>query len=104
MSASWRFSMTSMLWEIGQSVQEPLTLRSRRSYGPTQASRCTLEKSQLWNRPGVAPAGSAALTAAARVAGPSAIVWRGDPHLPPEEQGVKILGTPLGHPSYVRSQ
>ena len=61
-------------------------------------------KTQLWNRAGVAPAGSAALTAAARVADPSAIVWRGDPHLPPEEQGVKILGTPLGHPSYVRSQ
>ena len=62
-------------------------------------------KTQLWNRAGVAaPAGSAALTAAAQVADPSAIVWRGDPHLPPEEQGVKILGTPLGHPSCVRSQ
>ena len=61
-------------------------------------------KTQLWNRAGVAPAGSAALTAAARVADPSAVVWRGDPHLPTEEQGVKILGTPLGHPSYVRSQ
>ena len=32
------------------------------------------------------------------------VVWRGDLELPPEEQGVKILGTPLGHPSFVRSQ
>ena len=36
--------------------------------------------------------------AAARVVDPSAIVWRGDPHLPLEEQGVKIFGSPLGHP------
>ena len=36
------------------------------------------------------------------MADPSAIVWRGDPHLPPEEQGINIFGTPLGHPSYVR--
>ena len=35
MSASWRLWMISTLWEIGQSVQEPLTLRSRRSCGPT---------------------------------------------------------------------
>ena len=42
------------------------------------------------------------LTAAARVANPTAIVWREDLELPPEEQGVKILGTPLGHPSFVR--
>ena len=41
MSVSWRFWMTSTLCEIGQSVQEPLTLRSRRSCGPTQASRFT---------------------------------------------------------------
>ena len=49
-------------------------------------------------------AGSAVLTAAARVGDPTAIVWRGDPHFPPEEQGVKILGTPLGHPRYVSTQ
>ena len=85
--------------------QGPLTLRSRRSCGPTQASRCTSgEVTQLWNRAGVEPAGSAALTAAARVADLSAIMWRVAPHFPLEEQGVKILGTPLGHPSCVRSQ
>ena len=86
MSASWRFSMT----------QEEL--RTHTGIEVHQG------KTQLWNRAGVALAGSAALTAAARLADPSAIMWRGDPRLPPDEQGVKILGTPLGHTSYVRSQ
>ena len=45
-------------------------------------------KTQVWNRGGVVPAG----------------VWRGDPALHSEEQGVRILGTPLGHPEFVRSQ
>ena len=42
------------------------------------------------------------LTAAAREL--SAVVWKGDPSLPPSEQGVKILGIPLGHPEYVQNQ
>ena len=62
------------------------------------------EKTQIWNKAGVTPTGSERLTAVARLADPTAIVWRGDLGLPPEEQGVKILGTPLGHPSFVRSQ
>ena len=61
-------------------------------------------KTQIWNKAGVTPTGSERLTAAARVADPTAIVWRGDFGLPLEEQGVKIFGTPLGHPSFVRSQ
>ena len=92
--------MTSTLWEIGQSVQEPLTLGG----GVADLHRHQGAPGEVVDRTGVAQAGSAALTAAARVADPSAIVWRGDPHLPPEEQGVKILGIPLGHPSKMRSQ
>ena len=61
-------------------------------------------KTQLWNRAGNTPVGCAALTATARVADLSAIVWRGDLHLPLQEKGVKIFGTPLGHPRYVSSQ
>ena len=60
-------------------------------------------KTQLWNRGGEAPRGWRALTAAARQVDLDAIVWRGDPELPPSEQGVKVLGTPLGHPEYVRA-
>ena len=44
------------------------------------------------------------MTAAARELDPSAVVWKGDPSLLPAEQGVKILGIPLGHPEYVQNQ
>ena len=44
-----------------------------------------------------------ALTAAARLVDPEAVVWRGDPSSPPSTQGVKVLGTPLGHPDFVRA-
>ena len=50
------------------------------------------DKTQLWNREGVVPQGWETLTAAARELDPSAVVWKGDPSLPPSEQGVKILG------------
>ena len=42
--------------------------------------------------------------AVARVHDPDAIVWRGDSTLRGVDQGVRILGTPLGHPDFVRSQ
>ena len=61
-------------------------------------------KTQLWNRGSVAPQGWETLTAAARELDPSAVVWKGDPSLPPSEQGVKIPGIPLGHPEYVQNQ
>ena len=60
-------------------------------------------KTQLWNRAGVAPAGSVALTVAAKAVDPDAIVWRGDAELNPEDRGVVILVTPLGHEEFVRS-
>ena len=31
-----------------------------------------------------------------------AIVWRGDPELRPDQQGVKVLGTPIGQPEFVQ--
>ena len=69
-----------------------------------QEYRCIKGKTQLWNRDGVMPRGTEALTAAARTEDEDAIVWRGDPALPPQEQGVKLLGTPLGHAAYVQDQ
>ena len=59
-------------------------------------------KPQLWNRAGVAPAGSVALTAAGQVLDPDAIVWRGDTELNTEDQGLVILGKPLGYEDFVR--
>ena len=61
-------------------------------------------KTQLWNRAGRIPTGAQALTAAARRSDPDAIVWRGDTTLPPEAQGVTILGIPLGHEEFVRAR
>ena len=60
-------------------------------------------KTQVWNRGGVVPAGIEVLQAVVGVNDPDAIVWRGDPALHSEAQGVRILGTPLGHSEFVRS-
>ena len=59
-------------------------------------------QTQVWNRSGVLPSGIEALTRAARVVKPDAVVWKGDPNLPPTQQGLKVLGVPLGQPAYVR--
>ena len=68
------------------------------------AIRVHLGKTKLWNQGGVVPSGAAALTAAARISDPDATVWCGDQALPTSEQGIRILGTPLGHPDYVRAE
>ena len=59
-------------------------------------------KTQVWNRGGVEPSGMEEITRAARVVKPDAVVWRGDPLLPFSQQGVKVLGIPIGHTEYVR--
>ena len=60
-------------------------------------------KIRLWNRGGVEPPEIALLQAAAEATDPDALVWKGNAALPEVEQGIKILGTPLGHPAYVQS-
>ena len=45
-----------------------------------------------------------AITAAARVEDEDAVVWKGDPDLPTVAQGIRLLGTLLGHPDFVRDQ
>ena len=45
---------------------------------------------------GVPPRGIDILTRAARRVNPEAIVWRGDASLPRGQQGVNILGVPVG--------
>ena len=86
-SVCWRFSMSCAPLMSGQTAQQPCTQRSKRN------THTGIEAHQRKK-----------LTAASRVADPTAIVWRGDLELPPEEQCVKILSTPLGHSSFVRSQ
>ena len=58
-------------------------------------------KTQVWNRGSVEPTHMEALQHAARALDPDAVVWRGDPDLPTRDQGVVILGTPLGHADFV---
>ena len=63
-------------------------------------------KTRLWNRAGFFPRGCEALEDAARVDDPEAVVWKGNPELPPPppppcQQGVEILGVPVGRTAFV---
>ena len=61
-------------------------------------------KTQLWNKGKVPPPVWETLTAHAWRSDPDAIVWRDDRTLPEDQQGVKVLGTPLGSPEFVRAR
>ena len=54
-------------------------------------------KTQIWNKSGRCPPGCEGIFEAARVADPNAVVWKGDQTLPTDQQGVVVLGAPLGH-------
>ena len=30
------------------------------------------------------------------------VVWQGDPHLPPPQQGMRVLGVPIGEPEFIK--
>ena len=61
-------------------------------------------KTQLWNRAGVFPTGCEHIIAAGRAANPPVTVWRGDPDIPSNERGVRVLGTPVRHRDFVEAQ
>ena len=79
--------------EVYVALQEELWAHSRIQIHP-----------QLWNRSGSLSSRWQALTAGARISDPEAVVWRGDPSLTLAEQGVKVLGTPLGHTEFLKAQ
>ena len=58
-------------------------------------------KTQIWNRSGQCPPGCEGIFEAARVSDPDAVVWKGDQSLPTGNQGVVMLGAPLGHADFV---
>ena len=60
-------------------------------------------KTKVWNRAGAEPRGCAELTAAARRVKENATVWVGDRSLPSAAQGMRVLGSPIGHLDFVRS-
>ena len=44
------------------------------------------------------------LTVAAKRRSPEAVVWRCDEGLPESEQGMKVLGVPVGHKEFMKAQ
>ena len=59
-------------------------------------------KTQVWNAAGDRPPACDLLERIAQASDPEARVWKIS-GVPLEEQGVRILGTPLGHPHYVQA-
>ena len=57
-----------------------------------------LGKTQVWNRAGECPPACEEMQLAAVQVDPEARVWKGDVSRPRSEQGLKILGTPVGQP------
>ena len=72
----------------------------RRSCGPMHESICTMGRRKCGTE-GAEPSGMEVLTQVARAVKPGAVVWRGDPLLPPVQQGLKVLGVPIGHGAFV---
>ena len=57
-------------------------------------------KTKIWNKSGVRPVACDRLERIAQVENPRATVWKGG-GVPTNEQGIKVLGTPLGHDDFV---
>ena len=57
-------------------------------------------ETQVWNAAGVRPPACDQLERLAQASDPEARVWKGS-DIPTAEQGVRILGTPVGHPDFV---
>ena len=87
--------MVTMPQDVGAAcaiVQEKLWVHS--------CIRVHVGKTKVWNRAGIRPFACDVLERIARVQHLQAVVWRGS-DIPTADQGIKVLGTPLGHPDYV---
>ena len=60
-------------------------------------------KTQVWNSGGVRPEFCDVLERIAQIADPEARVWKGS-GVPTTDQGIRVLGTPLGHADIVETQ
>ena len=63
-----------------------------------------LGKTHIWNRGGLVPDRCDELEEAARAVDPRARVWRGSHEDRPEDQGITILGTPVGRQEFVEQE
>ena len=61
-------------------------------------------KTKIFNRAGERPEACDHLERIARTVSEEARVWRGGADIPEVERGIKVLGTPLGHPVFVQHQ
>ena len=68
------------------------------SCGIGRTSECTTGRPKIGTRPERKPTGCEELTAAARLIKKDARVWTGDQGIPTVEQGMRVLGSPIGHP------
>ena len=59
------------------------------------------DKTKIWNQAGERPPICDVLERIAQQNNPRARVWRGSEG-PTAQQGIKVLGTPLGHPDFIR--
>ena len=55
-----------------------------------------------WVKPRCGTDGIDELQRRARRLKPEAVMWKGDPQLPEEQQGVRVLGVPIGRGEFVR--
>ena len=62
-------------------------------------------KTQVWNRAGIRPRGCEALERIAQLRDSDARVWRGggDTDVLPTQQGIIVLGTPLGDAAFIQA-
>ena len=61
-------------------------------------------KTKVWNRAGEEPPDCEAMQRVAVLVDPEAKVWRGYVSQPLSEQGLKIFGTPVGQPEFIRAE
>ena len=71
------------------------TVFCKRSCGLRARIKIHHGKTQLWNRGGQ-PAGVAELTLATQLVEPDVVVWKSDPELPLSQNGLRVLGAPIG--------
>ena len=66
--------------------------------------RCHLGKTKVYNKAGVTPPGMEELQRQAEEQGSTERIWVGDQTLPTEQQGVVLLGSPIGTLAFAESQ
>ena len=89
--------------DIVEVVQDRKQVKSVQNMWVHSSIRIDGGKTQVWNGAGVKPAICEVLDRVAQAADPEAKVWKGS-EVPPNQQGLKILGAPFGHREFVVAQ